>query len=135
MPRALRVVLLLALLEAGWLAFDGGHALVTGDYVTPRAGEYAGQLGPWANLVAAVGIEPRSTLMKAVHLVLGLTWLAMIAACAMRLPWARRGMQACAVAALWYLPWGTVLSVVQLLLLGRLAMGASEGASSGSPDT
>ena len=42
------VVVLCALTEAGWLAFDGGHALVTGDYVTPNEGPYAGQLGPWS---------------------------------------------------------------------------------------
>ena len=39
------VVLLLAFTEGGWLAFDGGHALVVGDYVTPRTGRFAGQLG------------------------------------------------------------------------------------------
>jgi hypothetical protein len=29
---------LLALLEGGWLAFDGIHAFATGDYVTPSSG-------------------------------------------------------------------------------------------------
>ncbi len=32
------IVVLLAFVEGGWLAFDGGHALVTGDYVTPSSG-------------------------------------------------------------------------------------------------
>jgi hypothetical protein len=44
-------------------AYDGSRALIVGDYVTPKSGAYAGQLGPWAKLVAAVGIEPRSTVM------------------------------------------------------------------------
>ena len=30
------IVLLLALVEGGWFAFDGATALVTGDYVTPE---------------------------------------------------------------------------------------------------
>ena len=69
------LVIALALAEAGWMAFDGIRALVVGDYVTPRSGSYAGQLGPWARLVSAVGIGPRSTLMKAVFAVYGLAWL------------------------------------------------------------
>jgi len=36
------IIIVLAITLAGWLAFDGTHALVTGDYVTPRTGQYAG---------------------------------------------------------------------------------------------
>jgi hypothetical protein len=36
----------LVLLNGGWMAFDGGRALMLGDYVTPRTGQFAGQLGP-----------------------------------------------------------------------------------------
>lgn len=111
------VVVALAVLEAGWFAFDGGRALIVGDYVTPASGPYAGQLGPWAQLVSAIGIEPRSTLMKSIHLVLGLGWLAVIVCFALRLSGAWWGMVICAAAALWYLPFGTLLSVVQIVLL------------------
>jgi hypothetical protein len=31
-------VVALAILEPGWLAFDGGRALIVGDYVTNRMG-------------------------------------------------------------------------------------------------
>lgn len=111
------VVLLLALVEGGWLAFDGGRALLIGDYVTPSTGQYAGQLGPWSKLVLAVGIEPRSTLMKSIHLVLGLAWLAVMVCFALRLPWAWWGMLICAIVSLWYLPFGTLLSMIQIVLL------------------
>ena len=111
------VVLTLALIEGGWLAFDGGRALVVGDYVTPKSGQYAGQLGPWAKVVSAVRIEPRSTLMKSIHLAVGLAWLVVMVCFAMRLPWAWSGMVVCAVLGLWYLPFGTILSVVQIVLL------------------
>src|SRR5688572_10973171 len=117
MSRLSWIVLILALLEAGWLAFDGGRALIVGDYVTPRSGEYAGRLGPWAGVVQAAGIEPRSTLMKSIHLVLGIAWLAVCACFVMGFPWARRGMLVCAVLGLWYLPLGTLLSLVQIVLL------------------
>lgn len=111
------VVAALALIEGGWLAFDGAHALVMGDYVTPSGGPHAGQLGPWAKLVSAAGIEPRSTLMKGIHLGLGIAWLAVIAAFLLRASWAWTGMLLCAVLALWYLPFGTLLGIVQISLL------------------
>jgi hypothetical protein len=111
------IVVALALLEAGWLAFDGTRALVAGDYVTPRSGPYAGQLGPWSKVVARVGIEPRSTLMKSIHVGLGAAWLAVTLCFVLRMPWAWTGMLVCAVLGLWYLPFGTVLSVVQIVLL------------------
>ena len=111
------IVLLLAVIEAGWLAFDGSRAFILGDYMTPASGEYAGQLGPWADLVSSIGIEPRSTLMKSIHIGLGLAWLFTCAAFARRLPWAWRGMLICAIASLWYLTIGTLLSAIQIVLL------------------
>jgi len=111
------VVVTLAFIEGGWLAFDGGRALVVGDYVTPSSGEYAGRLGPWAKVVSAVGIEPRSTAMKSIHVVLGVVWLAVMVCFALGLEWAWSGMLVCAVLSLWYLPFGTLLSIVQIVLL------------------
>ncbi len=111
------IVLGLAVVEAGWLAFDGAHALILGDYVTPKTGAYAGQLGPWSDIVRAVGIEPRSLLMKSIHLVIGIVWLGTAVAFARRRSWAWKGMVACAVSALWYLPFGTLLSALQLVIL------------------
>ena len=32
------LVMALVLLNGGWMAFDGGRALVVGDYVTPKTG-------------------------------------------------------------------------------------------------
>lgn len=111
------VVVVLGLFEGGWLAFDGSRAFIVGDYVTPRSGQYAGQLGPWSKLVSAIGIEPRSTLMKSIHLALGLALLTVAICFAFRLPWAWYGMLACAALGLWYLPFGTLLGVIQIVLL------------------
>jgi hypothetical protein len=111
------IIVLLAVIEGGWLAYDGGRALVVGDYITPSSGRFAGQLGPWSKVVKAVGIEPRSTLMKSIHIVIGLAWLVMIVCFLMRMPWAWWGMLACAIASLWYLPFGTLMSAIQIILL------------------
>jgi hypothetical protein len=111
------VVVVLGLLQGGWLIFDGSRALIVGDYVTPTSGPYAGQLGPWATLVEAAGIEPRSTLMKSVHVGLGVLWIVATVCFVFRMPWAWSGMLACAALSLWYLPFGTLFSVIQIVLL------------------
>ena len=111
------IIVALALLQGGWLAFDGMHAFVTGDYVTPSTGQYAGELGPWSKLWSAVGIEPRSNLVKSVHVALGVVWLVVLVCFALRLPWAWTGMLLCAIFGGWYLPFGTLLSIVQIVLL------------------
>ncbi len=55
--------------------------------------------------------------MKSVHLGIGVVWLAIVVAFTLRLDWAWWGMIVCAVSALWYLPFGTLLSVVQIIVL------------------
>lgn len=117
-----RVAILLALvvLEAGWFAFDGAHAIATGDYVTPSSGEHAGQLGPWARVVRAAGVEPRSPGMHAFFLAYGSVWLVTAARLARGLPRGRGALAALAAGALWYLPFGTLLSVLQLGILASL---------------
>jgi hypothetical protein len=119
-----------AAVVAGFMVVDGSRALLVGDYFTPRTGEYAGQLGPWARAVEAVGIAPRSTLMKSLFVLYGGVWLAVIA---LFLRNARRAwwpMVAAAIGSLWYLPFGTLLSAVQIVLLGilrRRADGPGDG--------
>jgi hypothetical protein len=110
-------VALLAFIEAGWMVFDGARALLIGDYVTPRTGPYAGQLGAWSRVVSAVGIAPRSTLMKSIFTAYGALWLAAIAAFLLGRAWGWTAMLLAAVGALWYLPVGTALSVVQIGVL------------------
>ncbi|MCA9242513.1 MAG: hypothetical protein KDA32_01055 [Phycisphaerales bacterium] len=111
------VVMSLAFVEGAWLAFDGVHALTTGDYVTPASGRFAGQLGPWSKVVAAVGIPPRSTAMKLIHVALGAAWLVSIAMFGFRARSGWGAMLACAIAGLWYLPFGTLIGVILIALL------------------
>jgi hypothetical protein len=109
------LVIGLALIEASWMLFDGGRGLVVGDYVTPRTGAHAGQLGPWHHLVTAVGIEPRSTLMKTIFVTYGALWLVIVLGFLRGAPWAAAAMLIAAIGALWYLPVGTVCSILQIV--------------------
>jgi hypothetical protein len=117
-------ILVLTLNTAGFMLFDGGRALIKGDYLTPKSGRYAGQLGPWKHLVSAVGIGPRSTAMKWIFVGYGAAWLAIAGCFAARLPFSWWAMVVAAVGSLWYLVFGTLASAVILVLLllpgGRL---------------
>src|SRR5687767_15541284 len=102
------IVVVLVAFTAGWMLFDGTRALITGDYVTPTSGEYAGQLGPWSNLVEAVGIEPRSTLMKLIFVGYGLSVLIVVVCFALGVTWARLALIVVCILGLWFLPIGTI---------------------------
>jgi hypothetical protein len=110
-------VVALTLLVAGWMTFDGTRALVVGDYVTPGTGSHAGQLGPWQYVVSAIGIAPRSTTMKVIFVIYGLSWLVVAVGFARGALWGWTAMVVAAVASLWYFPVGTLCSLVQLALL------------------
>jgi len=111
------LVLLFAFLEAGWLAFDGMRALRVGSFVTPQTGKYAGQVGPWRFLVVALGIEPNGRAMHWFFAVYGCIWLGMGVAFALRCSWAWAAMFALAAGSIWFLPFGTLASAAQIVLL------------------
>ena len=115
------MIVILIAFTAGWMLFDGTRALIVGDYITPGSGEYAGQLGPWSNLAKAVGIEPRSTLMKSIFVTYGLTALTVVVCFMLGISWARTILVIVCILGLWFLPIGTItnLIVLMLLLIGR----------------
>lgn len=118
-------VVSLAGLLGGWMAYDGSRALLKGDYVTPSSGEHAGQLGGWSRVVSAVGLEPRSTFVKSAHVVLGIAWLVAAVGFLAGAGWAKWGIAGCAVASLWYVPFGTFLAIAELLVLWSLPPGGA----------
>lgn len=111
------IIIILVTLTAGWMVFDGTRALIVGDYVTPKSGEYAGQLGPWSNLVKAVAIEPRSTLMKSIFVTYGLIALAIVVCFVFGLSWAHTALIIVGVLGLWFLPIGTITNLIAVILL------------------
>jgi hypothetical protein len=116
-PKRVWIVVGLAVFLGGWLVFDGAHGFVTGDYVTPDSGEFAGRLGPWSKLVEALGLEPRSGLVMGLHVAVGALALVASAAYARRRSGAWSLMLASAIGTLWYLPFGTLLGAAQIALL------------------
>lgn len=111
------IVIILATLNFSFMTVDGSRALIVGDYFRPATGEYAGQLGPWSNIVSAVGIDPESTLMKSIFIIWGGLGLIFTVSFAMRVPKAGRALLFFNVASFWYLVAGTLSSTVQIILL------------------
>jgi hypothetical protein len=107
----------IALLIGGWLISDGIRALATGDYLTAKSGPRAGQLGPWAKLIAKAGLNPRGTPIKLLHVVLGCLWLTGLIFFLTGAAAGRWLLIICSAGTLWYLPLGTVLSLIELSLL------------------
>jgi hypothetical protein len=120
-------IVLLVFLNAGFMTFDGIRAFVVGDYIVPKSGPHAGQLGAWSKLVQAVGIAPRSSLMKTVFVLQGAVTLGLLGCYLLRLPWASAALLVAAMAGLWYLPVGSVANalVIVLLLSTRTPFAAS----------
>ena len=113
-PKLTWLLVALFTLNVSWMAFDGATALFTGDYVTPGG---SGQLGPWSRLVEAVGIDPRSWLMETGFVIYGVAALAMLGAFLHGARWAWRAMLITAILGLWYLPFGTLINLIVILLL------------------
>ena len=111
------IIILLSLLNAGYMAFDGCKALIQGDYIRPSEGEYAGQLGPWTKIVTPLGIDPMSTLMKSIFLVLGIYGLVAVAYFGFNRPGGWKMLLVFCILTLWNLMLGTMSSVVVIILL------------------
>jgi len=104
------------------MAFDGTKALVTGDYIRPKSGEYAGQLGPWTKLVEKIGIDPMSILMKSIFLLFGVAGLIITIGFATNADWGWKAMLIFNICCVWNLFLGTTSSMFQVILLLLLRM-------------
>jgi hypothetical protein len=117
MPILKWIIVLLAVLNFGYMAFDGSRALATGGYIRPKTGEYAGKLGPWTNAVSAIGINPEGNLMKTVFVLWGIVGLFFTYRFAVNPREGFTPLLVMDVLSLWYLYMGTFSCVLQVLLL------------------
>lgn len=111
------IVIALAAMNFGFMFVDGMRALIKGDYIRPKSGKYAGQLGPWSHLVQRINIDPESTLMKTIFVFWGLAGLSLTSFFALDFAWSWEAMLIVNIATLWYLIPGTALGLVSIALL------------------
>jgi hypothetical protein len=103
------ILTVLGLVLGCWMVFDGLHVLWRGKYFGPE------KPGPWASLVAGAGMDPFR--LGIPFIVLGITWIAAVALLLLEHRWAWAFGIGVSLATLWYLPVGTVLSLLFLTLL------------------
>lgn len=111
------LIVIASVINFGYMSFDGSRGLIVGDYLRPESGEHAGQLGQWSNIVEAIGINPESNTMKTIFLVWGIFGLILAVSFAMEVRGSSKYLLVLSAASLWYLLPGTVLSLVQVILL------------------
>ena len=97
-------------LNGAWMLTDGAVALATGDYLGP-------ELGPWAALLRALGVDPLAPGVAAAFLLYGAAYLALLAAYARRPDRLRAALAAATVPLLAYLVVGTLVAAATLGLL------------------
>jgi hypothetical protein len=114
------LILVCAIFEAGWMAFDGTQALVSGHLIAPKTGPHRGELGPWRFIVQRAGVNPSGKAMRLFFAIYGWGWLFVAASFAAHMSWSWAAMVIAAAAALWFLPVGTALGLLQLALLVTL---------------
>ncbi len=111
--RAAWLVFGLSLLLGGWMVFDGTRKLVTGLYT----GEDTVGLGPWANLVLALGVNPAD--MAFIFILLGTVWIVNGVIVLIGGTWRYERTIVASLLTLFYLIPGTLVSVVTLTLSVR----------------
>lgn len=119
-------IVLLAVLQFGFMAFDGSRALIKGDYIRPKTGEYAGQLGPWSHIVSTIGINPEGNFMKILFVVWGIIGLWFTYRFIRNPQAALMPLLLLDVCSLWYLVMGTASSIIQIVLLIILRLKAAK---------
>ncbi len=115
-PPILLVLLMLAgAVLGGWMAWDGLHARLFGDFLRLQ-----GQIGWWAAIPRAVQAEPLALAWPLVAL--GAAWFGALSGLWLKLRWGYRATIVLALVSLLYLGPGTVLGLVILICLwaGRL---------------
>lgn len=109
-PLSVWAYLALTWLLGWWLVFDGLHQRLFGDYI-----RLAGQLGPWAGLAQAVGLDPQRLSLP--FLAVGFGLISASFGVYWRRRWGYGAALALSALALLYLGFGTPIALLSLILL------------------
>jgi len=102
-------IVILSIIMGAWLLFDGTHVLLKGKYFGPP------ESGPWSTVIGWIGINPFS--LGVPFIILGFLWLVNAGLHLTHHSWTSTFAAVIAVSSLWYLPFGTVISTIVLILL------------------
>ena len=103
------IITILGFLNGGYMLLDGIYVLLKGKYIGPE------KPGPWANIFYKLDINVFK--LGPVFIAFGIMWLIWLYSLWANLSWSHGfGIFACIVT-LWYLPVGTLFSLIILLIL------------------
>ena len=103
------VVVLLGSIQGLWMLIDGIYVLANGKYIGPE------KPGPWASLISPTGVDVFK--LGPVFVAYGVAWLVFVAAFWFDMSWARTFGIVLSVLTLWYLPFGTLISIIVFFAL------------------
>ena len=103
------LLILMGLLNGLFMLADGIHVTLKGKYIGPE------KPGPWAGIFQKMNIDVFK--MGCVFILYGLVWLIWVTGIWQNKDWAYYCGIATCVLTLWYLPVGTALSTLILLIL------------------
>jgi hypothetical protein len=103
------LIIVLSAINGLWMLIDGIYVMLNGKYIGPE------KPGPWASLVGFTGIDVFK--LGPLFVVFGIAWLTFGGAVYIDASWSRLFGIILSVLTLWYLPFGTLISIVVLLVL------------------
>ena len=106
------IIIMLGLLNGGYMLLDGVFVMLKGKYIGPP------KPGPWANLFYKLNIDVFK--LGPLFIVFGLLWLTFLFGLWTNQSWTFIFGVTISVLTLWYLPVGTIISLIILVLLMSL---------------
>jgi len=103
------VVIGVSLINGLWMLIDGIYVLINGKYLGPE------KPGPWAPLLSFTGIDVFK--LGPMFIGFGVAWLVFVAGLLAGSSWAYWWGIIVALLTLWYLPFGTLISLIVLAAL------------------
>jgi hypothetical protein len=103
------LITILGFLNGGYMLLDGIYVLLKGKYIGPE------KPGPWANLFYKLGVDVFR--LGPLFIIFGLLWLIWLYSLWAGQSWAYLFGLLLSVVTLWYLPVGTLFSLVILVVL------------------
>lgn len=103
------VVVGLSLINGLWMLADGIYVMMNGKYIGPE------KPGPWASVLSVTGVDVFR--LGPLFVLFGAAWLVFVGAFWSDISWARTFGLVLSVLTLWYLPFGTLISIVVFVAL------------------
>jgi len=102
-------LIIVSFINAGYMLADGIFVLLNGKYIGPE------KQGPWASLFSKLNID--AIQLGPLFITYGVLWFLFIYSIQSQQTWASTFGISLAIATLWYLPFGTLISTLTIIML------------------